>query len=110
MIPAGWIAAGAVVALLLGLVLILGGRGLRHHRGLGEGKTVALDNVTLTSRRLGLTGRPDRLVKTDGTFIPEEWKSSSQCTSYRGLGGRTRVTDHSKSSRASVTLPDFNSG
>jgi Uma2 family endonuclease len=42
--------------------------------------------------------------------IPVYWKSSSQCTSYRGLGGRTRVTDHSKSSRASVTLPDFNSG
>jgi len=25
---------------------------------------------------LGLTGRPDRLVKADGTIIPEEWKSS----------------------------------
>ena len=32
--------------------------------------------MTLTSRRLGLTGRPDRLIKTDGTIIAEEWKSS----------------------------------
>ncbi len=46
-----------------------------HRRGLGIGKTVSLDRVTLTSRRMGLTGRPDRLIKTDGTIIPEEWKS-----------------------------------
>lgn len=52
------------------------GRGMRQRRGLGGGKTVSLDRVTLTSRRLGLTGRPDRLIKTDGTIIPEEWKSS----------------------------------
>jgi len=32
--------------------------------------------VTLTSFRLGLTGRPDRLIKADGTIIPEEWKSA----------------------------------
>jgi CRISPR-associated exonuclease Cas4 len=37
---------------------------------------VSLDRVTLTSMRLGLTGRPDRLIKRDGTIIPEEWKSS----------------------------------
>jgi hypothetical protein len=30
----------------------------------------------LTSVRLGLTGRPDRLIKTDGTIIVEEWKSA----------------------------------
>ncbi len=109
-VPAGWIALGAFLALLLGLWLMLAGRGMRQCRGLGSGKTVSLDRVTLTSHRLGLTGRPDRLIKADGSIIVEEWKSSSQCTSYRGLGGRTRVTDHSKSSRASVTLPDFNSG
>ena len=34
---------------------------MRRRRGLGGGKTVSLDRVTLTSRRLGLTGRPDRL-------------------------------------------------
>ena len=37
---------------------------------------MSLDRVMLTSRRLGLTGRPDRLIKTDGTIIIEEWKSS----------------------------------
>jgi hypothetical protein len=43
MIPAGWIAAGAVLALVLGLVLILGGRDMRWRRGLGEGRSVALN-------------------------------------------------------------------
>lgn len=77
-LPAGWIAVAAVLALLLGLVLLLVGRGMRWRRGLGQGRTVSLDRVTLTSRRLGLTGRPDRLIKANGTIIPEEWKSSRQ--------------------------------
>src|SRR5271166_319858 len=75
-LPAGWIAVAAVLALLLGLWLILAGRGMRQRRGLGGGKTVSLDRVTLTSQRLGLTGRPDRLIKADGSIIVEEWKSS----------------------------------
>jgi CRISPR-associated exonuclease Cas4 len=66
----------AVLALLLGLMLMLAGRGMRRRRGLGGGRTVSLDRVTLTSRRLGLTGRPDRLIKRDGTIVIEEWKSA----------------------------------
>ena len=64
------------LGLLVGLVLILCGRGMRRRRGLGDGQTVALDNVTLTSRRYGLRGRPDRLIREGGMCIPEEWKSS----------------------------------
>ncbi len=75
-LPAGWLAVAGVMALLLGLSLMLAGQGLRRRRGLGDGKTVSLDQVTLTSVRLGLTGRPDRLVKTGETIIPEEWKSA----------------------------------
>ena len=75
-LPAGWVALAAVLALLLGLWLAQAGRGIRRRRGLGIGKTVSLDQVTLTSRRLGLTGRPDRLIKVDGTIIVEEWKSA----------------------------------
>jgi CRISPR-associated exonuclease Cas4 len=75
-IPAVWIVAAAVAALVMGLVLMLGGRGLRGRLGLEAGRTVALDNVTLTSLRYGLTGRPDRLIRGGGTVIPEEWKSS----------------------------------
>ena len=75
-LPAGWIALAAALALLLGLWLMRAGRGMRLRRGLGGGRTVALDNVILTSRRLGLTGKPDRLVKGGGTVIPEEWKSA----------------------------------
>jgi CRISPR-associated exonuclease Cas4 len=74
-LPAGWIALAAVLALLLGLVLVLAGRSIRRRRGLGGGKTVSLDRVMLTSRRLGLTGRPDRLIKNGGTVVIEEWNS-----------------------------------
>jgi CRISPR-associated exonuclease Cas4 len=76
MTSSAWIAAAALAALLLGLLLTAGGRRLRRHRGLGPGHTVALDNVTLTSRRWGLTGRVDRLIRDGGALIPEEWKSA----------------------------------
>ena len=75
-IPAVWVALGAVLALILGLWLILAGRSIRLRRGLGSGKTISLDRVTLTSRRLGLAGRPDRLIRQGGIIWPEEWKSS----------------------------------
>jgi CRISPR-associated exonuclease Cas4 len=77
MMATPWVVAVAALVLVLGLLLILGGKGMRRRRGLGGGKTVSLDRVTLTSRRLGLTGRPDRLIKADGTITVEEWKSSS---------------------------------
>lgn len=77
MTAGGWIVAAVVLALLVGLVMVLAGRGIRQRRGLGGGTTVSLDRVTLTSHRLGLTGRPDRLIKVDGTIIPEEWKSGT---------------------------------
>jgi CRISPR-associated exonuclease Cas4 len=68
----------AVLVCLIGLLLVLAGRGMRRRRGLGGGKTVSLDRITLTSARLGLVGRPDRLIKTDGTIIVEEWKSARE--------------------------------
>jgi hypothetical protein len=74
--PAGWAAAAAAMALLLGLLLVLAGLWLRRSRGLGGGKTVSLDPVTLSSYRLGLTGRLDRLIKAGGAIIVEEWKSA----------------------------------
>jgi CRISPR-associated exonuclease Cas4 len=74
-LPASWITLAAVLALLLGLWLMIAGRGMRLRRGLGGGKTVSLDRITLTSHRLCLIGRPDRLIKTDGTVIVEEWSS-----------------------------------
>ncbi len=71
-----WMAVVAVLGLLLGLWLVLAGRGMRLRHGLGGGRTVSLDRVTLTSARLGLTGRPDRLIKADGSIVVEEWKSA----------------------------------
>ena len=69
------------LALVLGcgglLVLVLSLRA-RMMRGLGFGETAALDDVTLTSTRYLLTGRPDRIVRHGRFFIPEEWKSSKK--------------------------------
>jgi CRISPR-associated exonuclease Cas4 len=69
-------AGGIALAAILALWLMLAGKKMRLRRGLGGGKTVSLDRVTLTLVRLGLTGRPDRLVKARSTLIPEEWKSA----------------------------------
>ena len=66
----------AIAVGLLGLVLLLVATRVRRGRGLSAGETVALDDVTLSSARLGLLGRPDRIVKQRDTYIPEEWKSS----------------------------------
>jgi CRISPR/Cas system-associated exonuclease Cas4 (RecB family) len=65
----------AIAALIVGILLLLGGRGLRRGHGLGQGRTTSLDNRTLYSSRLGLAGRPDRII--DGQ-IPEEWKSGNR--------------------------------
>lgn len=74
----GWLLAVALALGFLGLLLVVLALRGRTQRGLGHGETVALDNVTLTSERLKLTGRPDRLVRQGGTLIPEEWKSSKR--------------------------------
>src|SRR3954451_12205060 len=68
----------ALVLGLLGLLLVVFAVRGRRKRGLGSGETVALDDVTLFSERLKLVGRPDRIVRQGGSFIPEEWKSSKR--------------------------------
>lgn len=72
----------AYLLLLVGVVLVVLSRRGRKARGLGEGETLALDDVTLFSERLGLVGRPDRLVRDGEHVIPEEWKSSKRV--YQG--------------------------
>lgn len=68
----------AAVLGLLGLLLVVLSKRGRWLEGLGSGETVALDDVTLFSKRHGLVGRPDRIVRRDGSLIPEEWKSSKR--------------------------------
>ncbi|AMV40235.1 Dna2/Cas4 domain-containing protein [Planctomyces sp. SH-PL62] len=70
-----WLIAIAFLA-MLGLLLLLSGKQVHQRQGLADGPTVAMDSVTLKSRRYGLIGRPDRLIRQGGTIIPEEWKSS----------------------------------
>jgi CRISPR-associated exonuclease Cas4 len=67
------ILAVTVAVVVIGVALILGGRKARHHVGLGQGRTLDLDSRTLYSDRLGLAGRPDRIIEGG---IPEEWKSA----------------------------------
>src|SRR3954449_4834202 len=74
----GELLAVAVVLGLLGLLLVVLSKRGRWLRGLGSGETVALDNVTLFSKRLKLVGRPDRIVRQAGSLIPEEWKSAKK--------------------------------
>ena len=66
----------AILALLLGLWLPRAGGGLRRRAGLGAGRTVSLDRMTLRSSQLGLVGRPDRIIRDGGSIVIEEWKSS----------------------------------
>ncbi|WP_165074783.1 CRISPR-associated protein Cas4 [Paludisphaera rhizosphaerae] len=63
---------------LLGLVVVVIAWARRRVQGFGSGRTVALDDVTLYSKRYGLVGRPDRIVKEGDDVVPEEWKSSRQ--------------------------------
>ena len=65
----------ALAMLIAGLLLTQLGRSTRAARGLGQGKTIALDNRTLYSVRYGLAGRPDRIIEGN---IPEEWKSGGR--------------------------------
>lgn len=60
-----------VVAVVVGVLLLWGGRGIRKRRGLSQETTLALDDRRLFSVRLRLAGRPDRIVEGN---IPEEWK------------------------------------
>lgn len=50
----------------------------RSVAGFTPGRTVEVDSRTLYSARLGLAGRPDRIVLAGGIPIPEEWKSSTR--------------------------------
>lgn len=62
-------------------------------RGLGGGKTMSLDRVMLTAVRLGLTGRPNRLIISDGTITVEEWESArTQQAVAPGTDGRLLPT------------------
>ncbi|RUL84606.1 PD-(D/E)XK nuclease family protein [Tautonia sociabilis] len=66
----------AALLAVLGLLCLVLALGARRNRGFEAGETVALDNETLASERLGLIGRPDRVVRRGRYFIPEEWKSA----------------------------------
>ncbi len=48
----------------------------RRGAGFGRGHTVSHDNITLRSKRYGLIGRPDRIVRRGKTIIVEDKKPS----------------------------------
>jgi len=68
-----WLIAALIVVLIVAYLAV---RRVRDGKGFSPGKTLDLDGHTLYSERLGLTGRPDRIVRQNGMSIPEEWKSA----------------------------------
>jgi CRISPR/Cas system-associated exonuclease Cas4 (RecB family) len=64
-------------SLLISLLLIIASFLVRHRAGLGFGKTLTFDGLTLRSEKYGLVGRPDRIVKRGKSYIPEEKKFSA---------------------------------
>jgi CRISPR-associated exonuclease Cas4 len=72
------ITLAALALAFLGLALLIHALRSRWARGFIAGKTEALDNVTLFSKKHLLVGRPDRIVRRGEDLIPEEWKSSKK--------------------------------
>ena len=64
-----WIAGEALLALLVGRVLIFGGQSVRFR--LGARRTLAFYDLMSYSRRYLLAGRPDRFVLDENHRIPE---------------------------------------
>ncbi|WP_169979817.1 CRISPR-associated protein Cas4 [Tautonia rosea] len=76
--PEFWLLALAILLMIASSRLRRTGQGARGDAGLSEAETVSLDGFTMTSRRYGLRGRPDRLIRSGSCILPEEWKSSRQ--------------------------------
>jgi CRISPR-associated exonuclease Cas4 len=73
-----------VLVLMITLYVALGRRTAKQREALGltHGSIVAADDArigspTLRSKRLGLVGRPDHLLRSGGVFIPVEQKPHS---------------------------------
>ena len=62
---------------IAGVVLFLGVY-IRRRAGFGIGETISNDNVTLRSEKLGLMGRPDRIVRRGRKIIVEDMKSATR--------------------------------
>ena len=70
--------ANPITLLLIGLALVIGLWLWRAYRE-GEAKVLSRDQAVLTSKRLGLSGRPDRMIELrNGRVIPYEMKSSKR--------------------------------
>ncbi len=62
------------IAWVCALLFCVGALFARRRADFGFGKTISQDNVLLKSIQYGLTGKPDRIVKRWGNYIPEENK------------------------------------
>lgn len=75
-----WLLIASLLLAALGVLVVATASRARIERGLGPGRTVALDDRTLYSDRLKLLGRPDRLVREGEWILPEEWKSAKRAS------------------------------
>ena len=95
---------------LAGLALIIGVY-IRRRAGFGVGETISNDSVTLRSEKLGLIGRPDRIVRRGRKIIIEDMKSSNRVyDSHRAQMGvyMLLVEEHygQRASHAVIVLRD----
>lgn len=63
-----------LLLILLGFLLLLVGTTGRRRAGLGPGRTISHDHLTLFSHRWHLVGVPDRIVRRGGLYFPEDKK------------------------------------
>ena len=81
----------ALLLLGLGLWLYVGASRKREAVGFGAGQTISQDDVELRSHHLGLVGKPDRIVKVNNCWIPEEKKPGSKGVHLRKGGHLEKV-------------------
>ena len=80
-----------LVLLIFGVLLLYWAIRARKIRGLGPGKTLALDDLVLYSERLKIVGRPDRIVRQGDFLISEEWKPSAEADLSRPPSSSRRL-------------------
>lgn len=68
----------SAVTICFGFLLMWWGRHICPIEELTGGKFQKLDNVTLRSPKLGLVGRPSRIVKRGRIMIPEDWTMATK--------------------------------
>ena len=77
-LPALLLSDWSVMTIFVGFALMWWGRNICPIEEVAGCKSQILDNVTLRSSKLGLVGRPCRIIKRGRIMIPEEWSTATK--------------------------------